>query len=127
MRTASLLRSLVAFGVSTTLVISSTGCSAFQPKMQDVLITSLPAGANIAVDGVDYGPAPMTLKLARNKDHTVIATLGDRQAARELGSKFSKTGILDAIGTALFLIPGIGLFTPGAWELDSTNIILPVR
>jgi len=43
---------------------------------------------------------------------------------QSVGYHFNTTGALDAVGTALFLIPAIGLFTPGAWSLDETNVAI---
>jgi len=112
--------------MSLSILLGSTGCSAFQPKMQSVTVSSLPSGANIEINGQRYGPAPVTMELERNKDHTIVATSGTRSAVRNLDSKFSKTGILDVIGGIFFLVPLIGLATPGAWELDSTNVVMQV-
>jgi len=106
------------------ILLGPVGCSAFQPKMQNVTINSVPSGADIKVNGQNLGPAPVSLELERNKEHAIVATLGSRSSVRQLNSKFSKTGILDVIGTIFFLIPGIGLLTPGAWELDSTNVTM---
>jgi hypothetical protein len=43
---------------------------------------------------------------------------------RTIGNHFNTTGVLDAVGTWLFLLPGIGLFTPGAWSLDETDVTI---
>ncbi|MFT3785131.1 MAG: PEGA domain-containing protein [Tepidisphaeraceae bacterium] len=106
------------------LLGQSTGCSLFQPKMQTVTITSVPPGADITVNGQDMGKAPVSIQLERNKNHSIIAALGSRTTVRELNSKFSQTGVLDVIGTIFFLVPGLGLLSPGAWELDSTNVVM---
>ena len=124
MKFSSLRRYLLTGTAVFTLALGQVGCSAFQPLRQTVNISSSPAGAVLTVNGQTQGKGPISIQLERNKDHTVVATLGGRSTIREINSKFSKTGILDVIGTILFLVPGIGLLTPGAWELDSTNITI---
>jgi TRAP-type mannitol/chloroaromatic compound transport system permease small subunit len=38
----------------------------------------------------------------------------------------STTAMLDIVGGIFFLFPFIGLFGPGAWDLDSTNVVIAV-
>ncbi|HEY0009496.1 MAG TPA: PEGA domain-containing protein [Tepidisphaeraceae bacterium] len=94
--------------------------------MQNVSITSIPDGADIKINGESKGRAPLVIPLERNKEHAIVATLGSQSTVRNINSELSPTGILDIVGTVLFLVPGIGLFTPGAWELDSTQVVLQV-
>jgi hypothetical protein len=114
----------VAMVLMVCVMLQSVGCSLFQPKMQTVTISSIPSGAVIKVNGQSLGAAPQSIQLERNKSHTITAQLGNRSAVRELNSKMSQTGILDIVGTIFFLVPGIGLLSPGAWELDSTNVVM---
>jgi hypothetical protein len=106
------------------VLLQTVGCSAFQPKMQSVTIATVPTGAAITVNGQNMGKSPITVQLERNKDHAIVAQLGSKSAVRNLNSGFSKTGVLDLIGTFFFLVPGIGLLTPGAWELDESNVVI---
>ena len=43
---------------------------------------------------------------------------------RTIRSQLNATGILDVVGLALFVLPGVGLLTPGAYSLDETDIII---
>lgn len=41
-----------------------------------------------------------------------------------IGNELSTTGILDIVGTILFIFPAIGLFFPGAKTLDRQNVAI---
>lgn len=43
---------------------------------------------------------------------------------RTVGNHFNETGVLDVVGGCLFLVPFIGLATPGAWSLDETDVTI---
>ena len=45
-------------------------------------------------------------------------------AQKTIDHSLSGTGIADIIGTVFFLLPGLGLFTAGAWNLDETDVSL---
>lgn len=47
-------------------------------------------------------------------------------AQKTIDHSLSGTGIADIIGTVFFLFPGLGLFTAGAWNLDETDVSLPM-
>jgi hypothetical protein len=109
-------------------LIASQGCSAFQPHTQTVTIQPTNPAAEIIVDGQSRGTGTVSLKLQRDRSHAVLAKVGDRVGAASIGVRISGTGVLDLIGTVLFLLPVIGMCTPGFWELDSThvNVVVPV-
>ncbi len=126
MFTSRIMRLLVVCAVSFSVLTAGTGCSLFMPKMQQVSISTVPSGADITIDTQPRGKSPLTVELQRNKDHAIIAQIGSRTAVRTLDSNFSKTGVLDVIGLLFFIFPGIGLLTPGAWELEATNVVIVV-
>lgn len=113
--------------VTSASVLFAGGCSAFQPKLQIVTINSYPHGAMINVDGNDVGNAPVTIQLQRNQRHTVLATLNGQAVTQRLNPHVSTTGILDIIGGVLFLVPAIGIATPGFWTVSdlTPTLILP--
>jgi hypothetical protein len=43
-------------------------------------------------------------------------------STKKVRTHITTTGVLDAIGGFLFLVPAIGLISPGAWELDQKEI-----
>jgi len=126
MQSNRLVRGLVTVLASLSLVLS-TGCSAFQPKMQNVLISTPEVGAEIHVNGQKIGTSPVAIPLERNKEHAIIAKHKGKTGTFTLGNKMSTTGVLDIIGTFFFIVPVIGIFTPGFKELDSTNVVLPLQ
>jgi hypothetical protein len=107
--------------------IAGPGCSAFQPRMQAITITATQPGADIYVDGNNLGKSPVTTELARDRSHSVMAKYGSKSGVTTIEKKISGTGVLDLVGTFLFLVPAIGLFTPGFWELDPTNVNVAVN
>lgn len=120
------VRTSAAIALSLGFVLGSTGCSMFKPKMQQVTIATVPTGALVTVDGKDVGRSPVTVPLQRNRSHSIAATLGSKIGSRDLNTRLATTGILDIVGGVLFLVPAIGLLTPGAFDLHS-NVTVEVR
>lgn len=103
------------------------GCSAFQSPTQRVTIRAVDPKTEIAVDGRVVGTAPVAVELKRNKSHTIVAQRHNKSGVVSIGTKISRTGVLDIIGTFLLIVPVIGIFTPGFHELDQTEITVPVQ
>ena len=112
-------------GLTLAAVFASQGCSAFQPKTQNVTITTPTPGAMISVDGENKGPSPVSVALRRNQEHSIIArAAGGGTGTYNLGTRISTTGVLDIVGTVIFIVPVIGVFTPGFKELDRTTVVV---
>lgn len=116
-------------GLLSLALVIAQGCSAFQPKQQSVTIIASKLGASIYVDNKPVGSSPVKLMLDRNRTYAVAATSDGRTGTAAIGRKVSGTGVLDIVGGILFLVPIIGVFTPGFWELDPTtvNVQIPDR
>lgn len=101
-----------------------SGCSAFVPRTQTVSAVCSEPDANLQINGQMYqGKAQFEAK--KNKTVSIMCTKsGYFPAQRTIDHSLSGTGVADAIGTAFFLLPGIGLFTAGAWNLDETEVSL---
>jgi PEGA domain len=110
----------VSAGLIAVLLLQ--GCSAFQPKQQSVTIIASVQGATVYVDNNPVGTTPVTMMLDRNKSYAVSAQYGGRHGTAVIDRKISGTGVLDIVGTCLFIIPVIGLFCPGFWDLDPTTV-----
>ncbi len=119
-------RALVTIVLAVS-ILATQGCSAFQPKFQTVLISTPTPGAEIEVNGREIGSSPVSTELQRNKSHAIIARHLGKTGTASIGTKISTTGVLDIIGTVFFIIPIIGVFTPGFHELDTTNVVVPMR
>ncbi|HZZ41850.1 MAG TPA: PEGA domain-containing protein [Tepidisphaeraceae bacterium] len=113
--------------VSMMLIGAIGGCSAFQPPTQMVSISTTLPGSDIYVDGAMVGKSPVTVSMQRNISHSILAKNGDRSGVATVDKRISGTGILDIVGTFVFLIPAIGLFTPGMWELDPTAVAVNMK
>lgn len=116
------MKKVVATMVALSLTVS--GCSAFVPKTQTVSAVCSEPDANLQINGQVYqGKAQFEAK--KNKTVAIMCTkTGYFPAQRTIDHSLSGTGVADAIGTALFLLPGLGLFTAGAWKLDETDVNL---
>lgn len=106
-------------------LIASMGCSAFRGSTQVITIKTSVPDADIYVNSNPIGKSPVSAEVKRNRDTSIIARKpGYEPAARTIGNHFNETGALDAVGTVFCLFPGIGLFMPGAWSIDETEIML---
>jgi hypothetical protein len=100
----------------------TSACSAFLPKTQTTDVTCSPEGAVVVVNGQRY-KSPAQFEAKRNRDLSIQCRKeGYETAQRTVGHHFNATGVLDVVGTVLYLLPGIGLLTPGAYSLDETNV-----
>jgi hypothetical protein len=107
--------------LSLNLVIL-TGCSAFMPKSQTVSVACSESDAALQINGQQFNGAAQT-DVPRNKSVNIMCTKpGYFPAQRSIDYSLSGTGVADIVGTVLFILPGIGLFTDGAWSLDETNV-----
>jgi len=103
------------------------GCSCFVTSTQPVSVTATDAQADLFVDGQNIGRGTATTRLKRNESHSFMAKTADgRAGTAQIGHSFSSTGMLDVVGGIFLLVPLIGLFAPGAWDLDSTSVTIAV-
>ena len=73
------------------------------------------------------GSGTTTLELERNRTYAISARSGSSMGSASIGRRVSGTGVLDIVGGCFFLIPFVGCFTPGFWELDKTTVSVPVE
>ena len=102
------------------------GCSLTVPSRQNVTITASHPRAQISVDGAPVGEGSVTVPLKRNTSHAVMAKVGDAAGTAQIGTKISTTGMLDIAGGVLFLVPFIGIASPGFHELDTTSVYVAI-
>ncbi len=113
------MRRIIAVVVASSIAVS--GCSTFAPKTQTVSAVCSESDATLQVNGQVYqGRAQVETKT--NKAVSIMCTKpGYFPAQKTIDYSLSGTGVADAIGTVLFLLPGLGLFTAGAWKLDESD------
>lgn len=117
------LRMIVCIALAIGLVCAP-GCSCFVPKTQPVTIIPSDQRAEITIDGTHRGHGAMIVDLQRNKSHSIMARVADRVGVASIGTQISRTGVLDLIGGILFLLPFLGVLSPGFWMLDSDQVVL---
>lgn len=100
------------------------GCSAFKSATQMVNIQCTEQDTTVMING-QTRKCPLQMEVKRDRDLSLQAhKYGYAPYMRTIGHHFSTTGVLDVVGTCLILLPGIGLFTSGAWDLDETDITI---
>lgn len=116
------MKKVIAAIVATSIAVS--GCSTFVPKTQTVSAICSEPDATLQINGQVYqGKAQVEAK--RNKAVSVMCTKpGYFPAQKTIDYSLSETGVADVVGTVFLLLPGIGLFTAGAWKLDETDVNL---
>lgn len=113
------MRSLIAI----VLVMTFSGCSLFMPHSQTVTVTTSERDAEIYINGNLEGVGTASAVVKRNENVTIMAKKkGFYPATRNITKTMSPVGIVDVIGGVCFLLPFIGLMSPGAWELQTTNV-----
>ena len=111
--------SIILFSIYLSVYI--TGCSIFADRTQQIMINGNPVGATVIVDGKNY-IAPCTVTIDRDKNITMVVMKdGYLPQTMESNWELSTTGMLDLAGGWLLLLPGIGLFFPGAKIHKQTN------
>ena len=99
---------LVSHLAKIALLLISTSCAMmFNEKEDQISINSNPPGANIIVDGKNYGRTPSTIKLPANKDYVITLTkegYGSAQFNVEYWvTAKNKNCIADILGTMLVI------------------------
>ena len=125
------LTSLLRITTSSTLLFAvalTTGCSAFQPSTQNVTVSTTTPGATIKANGVTKGQSPVTFSAKRDQDLNLIAMKsGYQDSVMQIPRQTSGTFMLDAVGGFIWLVPWIGLLTPGAYQLSQTQVEMPLN
>jgi len=47
-------------------------------------------------------------------------------AQKTVSYSISTTGIADFVSSMIFILPIIGIFSPGAWDLDETDVTINI-
>ena len=98
---------IISIGMVIIISAANFGCSAFKSSTQTVSINCNPPDATLMVNGQRF-KSPAQIKVKRNRDVAI-------QCYKEGYFSYQRT-------TVCFLLPGIGLFCSGAWDLDETDL-----
>ena len=114
------MKKLLSVIISTFFLV---GCSCFAPSKQKISIMTNVNEAEIFADGEFIGVGMASFNAQRNKNHEIMVKAdGYYPVYKSIGNQLSTTAILDIIGIFIWIIPFIGLFTPGAKTLDTDNV-----
>jgi PEGA domain len=119
----------VPVAASLCLALICSGCALVNGTTQRVAISTSVADAKVVVDGHPVGhtegEAPLVVKLKRSSLHIITAEKeGYASNHVTTESQLSGLGIMDVIGTFLFLVPGISLLTGGAFEVQPSDVYI---
>jgi len=117
------MRKVLLVILMLVFLVTQFGCSTVVPQKQRFTVTASEADAKIYVNGEYLGQGSIQTRVKRNNDVSVLVKKeGYIPVTRNIGTDFSITGILDIVGGCLILVPFLGLFFPGARQLEQTNI-----
>jgi hypothetical protein len=113
-----------SFATGSVCVVLSitTGCSLFVPARQMINIESSEPQAKVWINGLYQGETPVQSRVLRN--HNILLLVkkeGFETQKKFVECHFNTTGVLDIVGTCCFLLPLLGVVSPGAYSLDETD------
>lgn len=113
----------IAILLCGTVLLSQAGCSLFASGTTNVVISSHPE-AEIFFDGQRVGKGTARVLAKRDMSHVCEARLDGKTAMLGIGHSLGTNGVLDIIGGFFWLIPFVGLASPGAYKLDQEVVTL---
>jgi len=118
------MKKITCVAVAISLLIS--GCSVFVPKTQMVDASCSESDATLQVNGGQTFEGQGQVAVRRNKGASFVCYKPGYYPAQKTvsASSLSWTGVADLVGSFVLIFPVIGIFTPGAWDLDETHVNL---
>lgn len=105
------------------MLIQLSGCSLFVSSRQSITVASDPSGAEILINGENFGASPATGTIRRDEPASImVRKKGYETVTRSTSTRLSGWGIVDIIGGVIWLVPFFGLLGAGAWKQEPTNI-----
>jgi hypothetical protein len=100
-----------------------TGCSAFVSKTQPLNASCSEPDATLQINGGQAYPGKAQIEARRDKVVTITCyKQGFYPAQKSVSHSLSGTGVADFIGGLIFIVPIVGFFTPGAFNLDESDV-----
>ena len=112
--------------MASLLLLTTNGCSLFAPKSEIVSVNSEPQGAQVYVNGTLKGTTPCNVSVPCKEANIIVKKDGYNSQFYTIGHSLGTCGILDIVGTVMFLVPVVGLFSSGAYTLDQHTIQAPL-
>lgn len=98
------------------------GCSTVRPDKQGLTVNCMPKNSKVYVNGVRVDNNATTEVYRNDNVHVVCKANGYEDLNETVGYHINTTGVLDLVGLFVFIVPGIGLLTKGAFSLDKTDV-----
>ena len=108
--------------MAALVLLTANGCSFFAPKTEEVAVNSVPAGAEVYVNNSLKGTTPCSVPVSCKGGEIMVKKAGYDPQLYRVGRHLGTCGVMDIVGTVIFLVPAIGLFSAGAYTLDQHNI-----
>ena len=108
--------------MAALVLLATNGCSLFAPKSEDVSINSAPSGAQVYVNNNLKGTTPCSVSVPCKGATIMVKKSGYDPQLHTIGHSLGTCGVLDIVGTVLFLVPVVGLLSSGAYTLDEHTI-----
>jgi len=117
------MKKIISIALAATIFIS--GCSAFVPRTQTVNASCSEPDATLQINGGESYTGQVKVETRRDKVFSYTCYKQGYYPAQKLISySISPTGVADFIGSMIFILPIIGIFSPGAWDLDETDVTI---
>jgi len=108
-------------------VVVLCGCSMFQPEKQTLNITCNPSDMVVKVNGDSYH-CPAKVDVRRDSKVIIEANKkGFDTYSKQIDYHLSASAKWDAVGTVCWFFPVFGFFSPGAWDLDQTEVAINLQ
>ena len=120
-----ILKKLIAVSMVGLIAVAQCGCSVFAGSRQTFSVTTSEPDAQIFINGDMVGVGTARTSVRRDQTVSVMAKKeGYYPASRDIGTSLGTLGILDIIGGCIWLLPFIGLASPGSHALDQNAVSL---
>lgn len=108
--------------VIASMLFAITGCSMFQPEKQTLKVNCNVPDTILKVDGDQYS-CPGEVQVRRDKRIIIEAYKdGYDKYTKLIDYHLSASAKWDAVGTVVWFFPVFGFLSPGAWDLDQTEV-----
>ncbi len=122
-----LAKRLLAWGLVFSVFFSNYGCSVFRPPTETLNIDCAQKEVQVQVNG-QRAQCPSQIETRRNRTVVIEADKeGYETYYRTIESNLNNTAILDIVGGFFLLIPIVGLASPGAYSLDTTDVYIDLQ
>ena len=108
--------------MASLLLLTTNGCSFFAPKTEEVAVNTVPSGAQVYVNNSLKGTTPCSVPVSCKGGEILVKKSGYDPQIHKIGRHLGTCGVMDIVGTVMFLVPAIGLFSAGAYTLDQHTI-----